>query len=201
MLRTRPVPQQLATWLDIANDVSEGRLRTAITELGSAYGTFGYLLEPVAPANRAQERLHIAQTFFAEWSPTTVRFLLPEDDTFDPALTARARLTMLPDIRKFFETIANASAHTQDEWVPLPPGQMAFLRIESGRLKIKLAPFLIELQGLEAERIRKCSRCGSFFWAGRLNKTACSEECSRVLRQQKYRDNRKYKKTRKKRRA
>lgn len=70
----------------------------------------------------------------------------------------------------------------------------AGLYIESGVIKIQLAPFLELLQGIEVKRIRLCPVCGNLFWAGRIDKSGCDEACSRVLRQRRLRENRAYQK-------
>jgi hypothetical protein len=46
-----------------------------------------------------------------------------------------------------------------------------------GKLKVERWPLLDALVGVEADRIRRCSECPRIFWAGRIDKHACSEKC------------------------
>ena len=41
--------------------------------------------------------------------------------------------------------------------------------------------------GIQASRVRKCEICGSYFWAGRKDKTVCSEKCNATRRKRKQR--------------
>jgi hypothetical protein len=57
--------------------------------------------------------------------------------------------------------------------------------------QFKAMPHLIAqaLDGVEPWRIRECLICKSVFWAGRINKWCCSDGCSLVLRQRRFRKN------------
>jgi hypothetical protein len=46
-----------------------------------------------------------------------------------------------------------------------------------GKIEIKPSPLLEMLKGAEAERIRRCSECKRIFWAGRVDKFACTRQC------------------------
>jgi hypothetical protein len=46
-----------------------------------------------------------------------------------------------------------------------------------GKLKVEHSPLLDALVGVEADRIRWCSECPRIFWAGRIDKHACSDKC------------------------
>jgi hypothetical protein len=58
-----------------------------------------------------------------------------------------------------------------------------------GNLRIEHDLILRALEGVEAKRICECPRCGKLYWAGRLDKPACTPECDHVLRQRRYRKN------------
>ncbi len=52
------------------------------------------------------------------------------------------------------------------------------LRVDGeGKLQVKRWPLLDALAGVEADRIRRCSECPRIFWAGRIDKYACSDKC------------------------
>ena len=59
----------------------------------------------------------------------------------------------------------------------------------AGNLRIEHDLILRALEGVEAKRICECPRCGKLYWAGRLDKPACTPECDHVLRQRRYRKN------------
>lgn len=41
----------------------------------------------------------------------------------------------------------------------------------------KTGRFVDILEGVEAQRIRRCSECTRIFWAGRVDKSACDDKC------------------------
>jgi hypothetical protein len=49
-------------------------------------------------------------------------------------------------------------------------------------LKFAIDPHIEGLEGVDYFRIRKCARCGTIFFAGRLQQTACPEPCAHILR-------------------
>src|SRR6516165_5611152 len=49
--------------------------------------------------------------------------------------------------------------------------------------------FLSDLDGVQSERIRRCPIYGSFFYAARLTKKACSEKCNQTRRVREWRRN------------
>lgn len=57
-----------------------------------------------------------------------------------------------------------------------------------GRFKVVLDPLSLELDGVDATRIRECQACKHIFWAGRRDMQGCSAKCSHVLRTAKWRD-------------
>jgi hypothetical protein len=49
-----------------------------------------------------------------------------------------------------------------------------------GRIQVQPGPLFEVISGVEANRIRQCSECKRIFWAGRIDKFACTSKC--VLR-------------------
>jgi len=49
---------------------------------------------------------------------------------------------------------------------------------KAGQLTVDLPGFVIATIGVEALRIKECPICGSIFWAGRKEKSACSDVCT-----------------------
>jgi hypothetical protein len=57
------------------------------------------------------------------------------------------------------------------------PMSVALALDGQGKLKVERWPLLDALVGVEADRIRRCSECPRIFWAGRIDKHACSDKC------------------------
>jgi len=57
------------------------------------------------------------------------------------------------------------------------PMSVALALDGEGKLKVERWPLLDALVGVEADRIRRCSECPRIFWAGRIDKYACSDKC------------------------
>jgi hypothetical protein len=57
------------------------------------------------------------------------------------------------------------------------PMSVALDSDEEGKLQVTRWPLLDALVGVEANRIRRCSECPRIFWAGRIDKYACSDKC------------------------
>lgn len=74
-------------------------------------------------------------------------------------------------------------------------------RTEKGKLitpyeiRIVKHPSLLDALDGSMARIRKCAKkeCGNFFWAGKGNKTECSERCNDAIRSARYRAKKKKK--------
>ena len=73
----------------------------------------------------------------------------------------------------------------------LPPGSGAVVDAEigqDGKMRPTNGYFLGILAGVEVARIRRCPICGVIYWAGRLDKPACSDRCKSVVRQRRHRE-------------
>ena len=57
----------------------------------------------------------------------------------------------------------------------------------NGLIELQTPPLLECVQGVEAQRIRKCPVCEKIFWAERKDQQGCSVPCSHALRNRKYR--------------
>jgi hypothetical protein len=188
----------LGVWLGIANQIPD---RAAVIRAMEAFGAKigpGPLGLRDASAQRKLV-LEFAQGLRAQgWGREAVKVLTEASNRAIPETAIIPGMLELADLRDTFEAIAQADSNTDNQWLPLPAGPAAGLRVEKGRIRLRPAAFLSAFEGVEVERIRKCPVCGLFFWAGRLNKSACAEPCARVLRQRKLRENRKHKKTKQK---
>lgn len=71
------------------------------------------------------------------------------------------------------------------------PGQTGLIRLRvdaSGKVTFQHTLLLEALNGIEANRLRRCQTCGDFFWAGRKDQRGCTAKCSHVIRTQRWRD-------------
>jgi hypothetical protein len=59
---------------------------------------------------------------------------------------------------------------------------------EEGRFVTTLDPLFIELEGVEASRVRECAVCRHIFWAGRLDQKCCTTQCAKTLRTRRWRE-------------
>jgi hypothetical protein len=66
-------------------------------------------------------------------------------------------------------------------------GLFAEWRVRKNELNVVTIPIIEELENIDNLRIRQCSRCGTLFFAGRLQQSACPEPCAHILRTQRWR--------------
>lgn len=194
--RTTPVPEDLAVWLSIVNGVPNpskpaGEIERAALLCAHIEGEWVARRQGRQAARKQEIRNLRKDLARAGWGSAALDFLfsLSPDSAADPA----ARLIALTAARDAFYIIAVANEDSTG-YLPLPVENAASLCIESGVLSVKLAPFLEVLQGIKVERIRKCPRCNTLFWAGRRDKTGCSKSCLGALRAKRHRENRVYRK-------
>lgn len=101
------------------------------------------------------------------------------------------------------EDIARAEKRPLQDIGLLPsiPVKLIGLRIdEKGKIILTPSRLLQTLEGVEADRIRKCPICARFFWAGRMNQPCCGKACANVRRVRKHREVEAYKRTLRRRR-
>jgi hypothetical protein len=190
-LRTRPAPEPLWEWLRIINDIpSRPEVEKAVVVCSSIEG--GWLATQFGRHADREQAIQDLRGALRGWGSGALEFLFSPDPDMgvDPGL----KLVTLLNARDAFHLIADSERKSSTGYLPLPVNNAAGLYIESGVLRVKLAPFLEVLQGIEVERIRLCAVCRKLFWAGRLDKIGCGEPCSRVLRQRRLRENRAYRK-------
>ena len=186
-LRTRRVPPALEQWLGVVNDVPE---QSEVEE--AANSALQIATRFVQPCPEEHQLIAELRSRLANWGPAAQRAIFTDD--LQNAADLGQRLLGLGAAKRAFQIVANSKDSLTPRALPLPIERSASLWLESGKLSVKLAPFLEALQGLEVERLRICPICSQIFWAGRLDKSGCSENCSRVLRQRRLRENRIYRK-------
>jgi hypothetical protein len=126
----------------------------------------------------------------ANWGAAAKRHIFGTDAA---PLEPVSRMTELVTARAGFRQVAGLT-NSGTGAIVAPVERGAELVISGGRVRVVLAPFLQLLDGIEVWRIRECPICRNLFWAGRRDKSACSQRCSGTLRQKNLRQNRAYKK-------
>jgi len=191
-LRTRPIPKALEGWLRLVNGIPDHAEvdRVVVLCCGITSETTAQFFPEHFSLSTRQSKVQELRGALAKWGSSAVEYLLSNrEGGIDPL----AKLTALLAARDAFYAIAKSESGVVKD-LPLPVDKAAALYIEAGVIKVSLAPFLRVLDGIEARRIRLCPVCEKLFWAGRVDKVGCTEECSRVLRQRRLRENRRYKK-------
>jgi hypothetical protein len=194
--RTRPLPPSLAVLLEAVNGLPT-------TGVPMQFGMSITTIQMARLYGKESERLENIEglrTISSTWAPATVSYIFSDPE---PGL----KIMELISARGVFEQLVrNSESKGRLE----EPFYLEFkggveLSLRSGKVEARLAPFLADLNGIEAFRIRTCAICGQFFWAGRSDKRCCGDKCSHVLRQRELRaravqnqdrvqENRKYKK-------
>jgi hypothetical protein len=204
-LRVTPAPSDIGAWLAAVNGIPDDQITPdggGIPPLLSAPDAEIVSLW-MARTNRAEAlRQHKIQELRHRtrgWGVPTAAYIFREDtDPQEPG----ERLSELVSAWMTFWYIAEFASLRRHAYgsalIGCPLGGGARLISADGTLKVEISPFLKMLEGIETWRIRRCPICKQFFWAGRQDKSACREECSRVLRQRNLRarqkQNRAYKK-------
>ena len=184
-LRTTPVPAALGSWLDAINGLpnDDGLLFDLANQILPLW-----VARTNSTEREREQRISTLRERTKDWGRVAADYVFRLDS--EGNLEPGDRLRELCLARIAFREIAQLSGgplHT-------PVLQGATAVIDGGIIRIRLAPFLELLKGIEASRIRQCPICTKLFWAGRRDKSACTEECSRVLRQRRLRENRAYRK-------
>jgi hypothetical protein len=134
----------------------------------------------------------------AGWGNQTVAYIFRRDvDPIEPG----ERLGEVVSAWSMFRDIAGFGTPLRKSGrVPITAPVTVGARLVShwGVLTLEIAPILRLLDGIEADRIRLCPICDKLFWAGRRDKTTCSQRCAGTWRQRTLRGaraaNRAYKK-------
>jgi len=181
MLRTRPIPGLLAKWLEIVNGVAASddisfRLYLEIEPHWAARSR-GTLAE-------RERRIEGMRAQTRDWAPATLAYVFAPDD--EGNLEPGNRLTDLVIARAAFREIARQTAEGLRHPIPVTGAELVIDHM--GVVTVRLVGCLQALQGVAVDRIRVCPRCSKLFWAGRRDKSGCSEGCARVLRQGKLRE-------------
>lgn len=189
-LRTTPVPHDIRLWLDAVNGIPTDQIAPDHANgipplLAAPYADIPALW--VARINgtvplRDQKILELRERT-RDWGTTAVGHIFREDtDPQEPG----ERLHELVSAWMTFAQLASFGAAAlcgQTVTIGCPTGAGARLISNQGTLHVEISPFLKMLEGIETFRIRECPICRKFFWAGRRDKSACREECARVVRQ------------------
>ena len=84
------------------------------------------------------------------------------------------------------EAVRVLRAVTGGETATLP--LRSSLQINAGIIQFAQNPAVNALQGVEANRIRRCLLCEKFFWAGRIDRKCCSEKCRKNWHTRRWRE-------------
>lgn len=206
MRKTRAIPQALAPLLDLLALVPRGFEPTGKIVNALMKVVSGPELEP--------EFTKVFKDRVRELPKRIQRHIgaLHDDDSGYLSQMALRRYNELADSREFLLQIAGISfavigeiqgrseplnernarkaiaSLDKDSNVYIPRIAFYQLPIDArGRLDWFLNPLLADLHGEELLRIRSCQVCGRIFWAGRMDKTACSGKCGQVSRKRKQR--------------
>jgi hypothetical protein len=79
-----------------------------------------------------------------------------------------------------------AIANSQGSRIEIPNQVVEFtaslILNEDGRIQLQASPLSEPVVGVESRRIRQCTECKRIFWAGRLDKFACTKKCTQRRR-------------------
>jgi hypothetical protein len=192
-LRTTPAPDGLQAWLDVVNGLPEittpEDLKTLIL--------MEYSVESLwqAQANNTQaereEKIQELRNRTVGWGHQCVAYIFRSDT--DPVEPGERLGEVISGWMTFGQIAEFGASHRASEQMRIgPPGAGVQLISRQGVLGVEVSPFMRMLDGTECGRIRLCPVCSKFFWAGRRDKPACSQQCAGALRQRRLRENRAY---------
>lgn len=190
--RTKRAPDKLVRHIELAN------LIPPVSELPD-YNQLNEEIFDSLPSQEAPVDSFSRDALLTGFLRATVGFLhqhLPPDkypqlyEYLGPIRSSRV-LTEIPDLfrdvygtRALLDAIAGAQANkavAPSKEIEIPreatPMSVALGVDGEGKLQVKRWPLLDALVGVEADRIRRCSECPRIFWAGRIDKYACSDKC------------------------
>ena len=111
-----------------------------------------------------------------------------------PATSSDALLRYMDvrNVRELLRTIASVNKGSTE--ISLPPlGLAEFVQAsidKQGKIQFEVGAILRDLEGVEISRIRQCFVCKKIFWAGRIDKYACTTDHQNVLRVRRHRETR-----------
>jgi hypothetical protein len=192
-LRLKPVPEQLAPWLDLIKGVpgdeelpdwnlpNEGKLTGQIIKSWD-------LMLSALPINIQQfVRFKDDIRVESDWASQLEKYQLVWG-----ALSALRRIAEFSV--RIGEDEGYVSLLTKEVNISLgdivPKGSGYIYADETGKIQFKKSPIITALENVEANRIRKCeyTKCGRIYWAGRLDQRCCGKNCANSRRVQKHRD-------------
>jgi hypothetical protein len=196
--RTRPIPLKLAQILDLVNSLPP--------EADRWLGVQNDRMTRLAiGASRIEEDFRRAfESFIVQLPAELQMFICSDYAPTNPSAyeEAKKRYFYIIDIRDFLRNIAKNNAEmwtkykSYDERLMLAYWQARGIvnisstitiinwSLDKGRLNARLPSWIEDLREIEVIRIRECPICKRIFWAGRLDKSACSlKKCGQVWRQ------------------
>jgi hypothetical protein len=87
------------------------------------------------------------------------------------------RYRYLSNVRLLLITIANSQGSRIEIPYQITEFAISLTLDGDGKILIQTGPLLELVKGVEARRIRQCSECKRIFWAGRMDKFACTKKC------------------------
>ncbi len=182
MLRTTPCPTALAEFIEAANLIAPAFEFPGYSDMNDALLKSPALdrsptIKGISEAT--EEFLH--QQFAPEKFPQLYKYLGPI--SADRVIQVRDLYRAMCGARALLGGIA---ASQKQKKIEIPSeaaeGSVALILDSEGKIQIEQGPLLDVLKGVEAERIRRCSECQRIFWAGRMDKFACTKRCGQRRR-------------------
>lgn len=195
--RTRRAPEKLGKLIDLVNllplDISDQSLRVSKMELDQA------MWPDVGNWPKQMAALASALTPIIAELPAPIRnFIGPIQP--DTAWEAKEKYGLLIEARSILRIIASLSkdsrsAPIRDTSIPiaLRVDEHGWIKIENNLLIEALTEQVKrkgkKQEGIAVARIRKCPICQRIYWAGRLDKPSCSNQCGQTYRVREWRKN------------
>jgi hypothetical protein len=180
-LRTRPTPEGLKFWLDLICDIPVDcdlpdweipDVRRSRDPVGTLLRSFNTMISTrLSPAGQSWVR--------------GARHVVVQKDFAD----AGERYRLLKAAHEMLRSIARRKT--------LPAIRLAdtseFLTLSvdgEGRIRFTCSSIVDALEGVEADRIRKCENpnCGRIYWAGRVDQPCCGKKCANARRVRTWRE-------------
>jgi hypothetical protein len=178
--RTRPCPEELRQLIALQN-LFPPRIEPPDI-LGNFAASMGNNLSAQAAFDLAIKQLR--QSIPRRKAPKLYKWLGPL--RLDRQEEIFRRYVVLAGVRSLLGAVADRSGDTiqipdlmaAEQLLAQEPLLSTTLQVTSkGNIQVKTGRFVDILEGVEAERIRRCSECTRIFWAGRVDKSACDDKC------------------------
>lgn len=85
--------------------------------------------------------------------------------------------------------VNNEQQYIPFEFLTVGAGKVFYEVNEAGIVDFTFDEFSTAIKGIDVRRIRECEICQRIFWAGRIDKTCCSDACANVYHVRGWRDN------------